>query len=121
MCLLSRGQSDYFSGIFCSQVDKSTRRIARVRVSRYDLRLMSLNAQQKDALSFQLAELLNCDEPRAFMATLHRIAERQAFIEARHDRFGDALSWQVIADSVARVRVSLRKSQSSRNRPNASA
>jgi hypothetical protein len=85
------------------------------------IRAMSLNAQQKDALSFQLAELLNCDEPRAFMATLHRIAERQAFIEARHDRFNDALSWQVIAESVARVRVSLRKSQSSSNRPNARA
>jgi hypothetical protein len=82
---------------------------------------MSLNAQQKDALAFQLIALLDCDQPDAFLATLQRMAERQAFHEARGRDLDQAMSWQVIADSVARVRVSLRKSQISSNRPKASA
>jgi NAD-dependent oxidoreductase involved in siderophore biosynthesis len=77
---------------------------------------MSLNAQQKDALAFQLLELVNHDEPNAFLVTLHRIAEREAFAHARRDaNLDQALSWQTIADAVARVRLELLKSQLSRN------
>ena len=44
---------------------------------------MSLNDLQKNALARQLLELINHDEPAAFLATLQRMAERQASHEAR--------------------------------------
>jgi len=80
---------------------------------------MSLNAQQKDALTAQLAELLDCDEPGAFFATLHRIAERLAFHEARRNELEQCLSWQDIADRLARVRQDVFKTQISSDRSKA--
>jgi NAD-dependent oxidoreductase involved in siderophore biosynthesis len=76
------------------------------------IRAMSLNAQQKSALAFQLAELLEHDEPNAFLVTLQRIAEREAFNEARRNLdYHQALRWQTIAEAVARVRLELLASQ----------
>jgi RNA polymerase-interacting CarD/CdnL/TRCF family regulator len=77
---------------------------------------MSLNAQQKDALTVQLSALLEHDEPRAFLATLHRMAERQAFTETRRDRYDDAFNWQAIADALAHVRRELLRTQQSSER-----
>lgn len=77
---------------------------------------MSLNAQQKDALAFQLAELLECGEPLAFVATLHRIAERQAVQAARSADQSHAVHWQAIANALALAAAEL-TSQISRNRP----
>ena len=85
MCPVSIGQSDYLSNK-CGWRDAT--HCARLRKC-YTLRLMSLNAQQKDALAFQLLELVNHDEPNA-----------------RPLRTRDA---------VARVRLELVKSQLSRN------
>ena len=74
---------------------------------------MSLNAQQKAALAFQLAELVEHEEPAAFLLTLHRMAETQAFREARARAYNQALAWQTIAESVSRVRLKLLDAQSS--------
>ena len=78
---------------------------------------MSLNAQQKDALAFQLAALLESDEPLAFVATLHRIAERQAVKAARATDQSHALHWQDIANALAMATAELLTSQLVRNRP----
>ena len=77
---------------------------------------MSLNAQQKDALAFQLAALLESGEPLAFVATLHRIAERQAVKAARATDQSHALHWQAIANALAMATAEL-TSQLVRNRP----
>src|SRR5260370_20278304 len=54
------------------------------------LALMSLNAQQNDALKFQLAQLLEYDEPAAFVATLQRLAARKAFLASRAPNYDAA-------------------------------
>ena len=77
---------------------------------------MSLNAQQKDALAFQLAELFESGEPLAFVATLHRIAERQAVKAARSADQSHAIHWQAIANALALALAEL-TSQLARNRP----
>lgn len=77
---------------------------------------MSLNAQQKDALAFQLAALLESDEPLAFVATLHRIAERQAVKAARATDRSHAVHWQAIANALALALAEL-MSQISSDRP----
>jgi hypothetical protein len=64
---------------------------------------MSLNAQQNDALKFQLAQLLDYDEPAAFIATLQRIAERKAYAASRASNYDAAIEWQRLAKAVKRV------------------
>ena len=71
---------------------------------------MSLNAQQKDALAFQLGELMDNNEPAAFMSSLLRIVERQAFAQTRRDNQENAQAWQDIADALATVSHELDKS-----------
>jgi hypothetical protein len=72
----------------------------RGRAGMIRLRLMSLNANEKDALAFQLVELLSHDEPHAFITCLHRIADRQASRAARMSDHETAIRWQDIADSL---------------------
>jgi len=69
---------------------------------------MSLNAQQKDALAFQLGELLEQNEAAAFFASLVLIVERQAFSAARNNReLGQ--QWQDIADALSSASEELAK------------
>lgn len=66
---------------------------------------MPLNAQQKDALSFQLCTLLELDEPEAVLSTLQRIAERKAFSATLGAiELDEAERWQALADALASVR-----------------
>ena len=62
-----------------------------------------LKAHEKDALNFQLATLLEYDEPSAMLATLQRVCERKAFASARADRYEAANAWQELADALASV------------------
>lgn len=67
-----------------------------------------LKAHEKEALTFQLAALLEYDETSAFLATLQRIAERKAFSFTRgRADYEAAMRWQTLADALARVRHAL--------------
>jgi hypothetical protein len=68
---------------------------------------MPLNAQQDDALKFQLSKLLEYDEPAAFVATLQRITARKAFLASRAPNYDAAIKWQELADACARVALEL--------------
>jgi hypothetical protein len=68
-----------------------------------------LNPHEKDALTFQLATLLNYDEPSAMLATLQRIAERKAFAGAKRRDYDAALSWQELVDALDAVRQELER------------
>jgi hypothetical protein len=64
---------------------------------------MDLNAQQYDAINFQLGQLLVYDEPAAFLATLQRIADRKAYGAAKARDYGATLRWQELANACGRV------------------
>ena len=64
---------------------------------------MALKAQQNSALICQLERLLEADEPAAFVATLHRTAERKAFHAARASDRQGADEWQAVANACARI------------------
>jgi hypothetical protein len=68
---------------------------------------MALNAQQNSALIFQLERLLEASEPAAFLATLHRTAERKAYAAARASDRQGAEQWQELASACARVSAEL--------------
>jgi len=70
---------------------------------------MSLNAQQNDALKFQLAQLLDYDEPAALIATLQRIAERKAYAASRASNTDAAIEWQRLAEAAKRVAAELER------------
>jgi hypothetical protein len=70
---------------------------------------MSLNAHEKDALTFQLGALLEYDEPSAILATLQRIAERKAFSATRAIDHDAAQRWQALANALASVRQELER------------
>jgi hypothetical protein len=69
--------------------------------------LKDLKAHEKDALKFQIGELLEHDETSAILATLHRVAERKAYSCAKARDFAAALNWQELADALASVRAAL--------------
>jgi hypothetical protein len=73
-----------------------------------------LKSHEKDALNFQLATLLEYDEPSAVLATLQRVCERKAFASTRADHYEAALSWQDLADALANVRQELERKASQR-------
>ena len=64
---------------------------------------MALKAQQNSALIFQLERLLEADEPIAFVATLHRTAERKAFQAVRASDRQAADQWQAVAKACASI------------------
>lgn len=64
---------------------------------------MELNAQQKDAVHFQLSQLLEFDEPAAFVATLQRVAERKAFQAMRAADPSATASWHALAIACAKI------------------
>jgi hypothetical protein len=69
-----------------------------------------LKPHEKDALAFQMATLLEYDEPSALLATLQRLAERKAFSATRgHVDYESALRWQGLADALASVRLELER------------
>jgi hypothetical protein len=68
-----------------------------------------LKSHEKDALNFQLATLLEHDEPSAILATLQRVAERKAYASTRAEHYDAALSWQELADALASVRQELER------------
>jgi hypothetical protein len=69
-----------------------------------------LKTHEKDALAFQMATLLEYDEPSALLATLQRLAERKAFSATRGQvSFDAALRWQALADALASVRLELER------------
>jgi hypothetical protein len=71
---------------------------------------MSLKAQEKEALTFQLVALLEHDEPSAFLATLQRMAERKAFSATRGAiDYDAALRWQGLADALTIAREALER------------
>jgi NAD-dependent oxidoreductase involved in siderophore biosynthesis len=70
--------------------------------------LKDLKVQEKEALKFQLGELLEHDEPSAILATLHRVAERKAYACTRgRQDMSAAIAWQELADALASVRAEL--------------
>jgi hypothetical protein len=78
-----------------------------------------LKAHEKEALTFQLGELLEHDEPAAFLATLLRLCERQAFYQSRRDDYDQTAAWQALVDTIARVKQALERSQKRNARPRA--
>jgi hypothetical protein len=72
---------------------------------------MELKAHEKEALNFQLCTLLEHDEPRAILATLHRIAENKArsFTKARSVDYEAALSWHELAEALHAVKQELER------------
>jgi hypothetical protein len=79
-----------------------------------------LKAHEKDALMFQLSQLLEHDEPSAFLATLQRMAERKAFGSTRGQvDYAAALSWQELADALAIARQALERPHKAGERPRA--
>lgn len=64
---------------------------------------MALNAQQNDAIHFQLGQLLEFGEPAAFLATLQRIAEHMAFKAARAADRDEAEQWNALSLACAHV------------------
>jgi hypothetical protein len=64
---------------------------------------VALNAHEKDALRFQIVELVEADEPEAVVATLKRIAERMAMRAMRQDDRDGARRWDALAERLSRV------------------
>jgi hypothetical protein len=62
-----------------------------------------LNAHEKDALRFQIVELVEADEPEAVVATLKRIAEKMTMRAIRQDDRDAAKRWDALAQALAAV------------------
>jgi hypothetical protein len=62
-----------------------------------------LNAHEKDALRFQIVELVEADEPEAVVATLKRIAEKMTMRAIRQDDRDAARRWDALAQALAAV------------------
>jgi hypothetical protein len=52
-----------------------------------------MNAHEREALRFQISELVDASEPEAVLATLHRIAERMAQRAIRLGKQDDCARW----------------------------
>jgi hypothetical protein len=76
-----------------------------------------LKAHEKEALNFQLATLLEHDEPSAILATLQRVCERKAFASTRADHYAAAIAWQELADALASVRLELELERKAKRMP----
>jgi hypothetical protein len=63
--------------------------------------------------------LLEHDEPAAFLATLQRLCERQAFFQSRRDDRDETQAWQALADALHAVRQALERSQKRNAKPRA--
>jgi hypothetical protein len=64
---------------------------------------LAVNAHEKDALRFQIVELVEADEPEAVVATLLRIAERMTMRAIRQDDRDEARRWNALAERLSRV------------------
>jgi hypothetical protein len=62
-----------------------------------------LNAHEKDALRFQIVELVEADEPEAVVATLKRIAEKMTMRAILQDDRDAAQRWDTLAERLSRV------------------
>jgi hypothetical protein len=65
---------------------------------------MKLSEQEKIALMHYLGLLLDADEPKAFLGSLRRVAERKAhsFIHAKIDE-NDCEQWYALAEALSKV------------------
>lgn len=70
---------------------------------------MKLSEQEKTALTRYLGLLLDADEPKAFLGSLRRVAERKAhsFTLGKIDR-GECEQWLALAESLSKVEGELR-------------
>ena len=68
-----------------------------------DLAGLVLNAHEKDALRFQIVELVEADEPEAVIATLKRIAEQMTMRAMRQGDRDEAKRWDALAERLSRV------------------
>jgi hypothetical protein len=64
---------------------------------------VALNPHEKDALRFQIVELVEADEPEAVVATLKRIAEQMTMRAMRHGDRDEAKRWDALAERLSRV------------------
>jgi len=64
---------------------------------------VALNAHEKDALRFQIVELVEADEPEAVVATLKRIAEQMTMRAMRQGDRDEAKRWDALAERLSRV------------------
>lgn len=65
---------------------------------------MPLSAQEKDALTFQIAMLVEAGEPDAVIATLRRMADRMAHRATRGlIDWDEAVRWMALAEACASV------------------
>ena len=64
---------------------------------------MALNPHEKDALRFQIVELVEADEPEAVVATLKRIAEQMTMRAMRQGDRDEAKRWDALAERLSRV------------------
>jgi hypothetical protein len=64
---------------------------------------MALNAHEKDALRFQIVELVEANEPEAVVATLKRIAEKMTMRAMRQGDRDAAKRWDALAEKLSRL------------------
>jgi hypothetical protein len=64
---------------------------------------VALNAHEKDALRFQIVELVEADEPEAAVATLKRIAEKMTMRAMRQGDRDAAKRWDALAEKLSRL------------------
>jgi hypothetical protein len=64
---------------------------------------VALNAHEKDALRFQIVELVEADEPEAVVATLKRIAEKMTMRAMRQGDRDTAKRWDALAERLSRL------------------
>ena len=69
----------------------------------------SLTAHEKDALHFQISELVKAEEPIAMLGCLRRIAESMAWRGVVNDNREAAEKWTHLAEAVVSVSLAIRR------------